>query len=103
MQALQYLNRYFYKYRHMLLLGLFFTVSSRIFAVLAPSLVGDSITEIEHFIQRGATDLTSIKKILLTNPKIKIKTFKSKITKNNIDKIINIILTINMIFFTLPP
>lgn len=67
MQALQYLNRYFYKYRHMLLLGLFFTVSSRIFAVLAPSLVGDSITEIEHFIQRGATDLTSIKKILLTN------------------------------------
>ena len=50
-----------------MLLGLLFTASSRVFAVLAPSLVGDSITEIEQFIQSGATDLTSIKKVLLTN------------------------------------
>jgi ATP-binding cassette subfamily B protein len=48
-------------------LGLFFTVSSRVFAVLAPSLVGDSITEIEQFIQSGSSDLTAIKKVLLTN------------------------------------
>lgn len=67
MRALQYLNRYFRKYKLMLLLGLLFTVSSRIFAVLAPSLVGDSITEIEHFIQGGAKDLQAIKRILLTN------------------------------------
>ena len=50
-----------------MLLGLLFTASSRVFAVLAPSLVGDSITEIEQFIQSGATDLTSIKMVLLTN------------------------------------
>jgi ATP-binding cassette subfamily B multidrug efflux pump len=67
LRALQYLNRYFRKYKLMLLLGLLFTVSSRIFAVLAPSLVGDSITEIEHFIQGGAKDLQAIKRILLTN------------------------------------
>lgn len=67
MRALQYLNRYFRKYRLLLLLGLFFTVSSRVFAVLAPSLVGDSITEIEHFIQSNTTDLGPIKKILLSN------------------------------------
>lgn len=67
MRALQYLNRYFRKYKLMLLLGLLFTVSSRIFAVLAPSLVGDSITEIEHFIQGGAKNLQAIKGILLTN------------------------------------
>jgi ATP-binding cassette subfamily B multidrug efflux pump len=67
LRALKYLNRYLKKYRHLLLLGLFFTVSSRIFAVLAPSLVGDSITEIEQFIQSGATDLSVIKKVLLTN------------------------------------
>lgn len=67
MRALQYLNRYLKKYRLLLLLGLLFTVSSRVFAVIAPSLVGDSITEIEQFIQSGATDLTSIKKVLLTN------------------------------------
>lgn len=67
MRALQYLNRYLRKYRALLLLGFFFTVSSRVFAVLAPSLVGDSITEIEHFIQSGSSDLTAIKKVLLTN------------------------------------
>ncbi len=67
MRALQYLNIYLKKYRSLLLLGLLFTVSSRVFAVLAPSLVGDSITEIERFIQSGTTDLSSIKKVLLTN------------------------------------
>ena len=44
-----------------------FTVSSRVFAVLAPSLVGDSITAIEQFIRSEETDLTEIKKLLLTN------------------------------------
>ena len=67
MRALQYVNRYLKKYRYLLLLGFFFTVSSRVFAVLAPSLVGDSITEIEQFIQSGSSDLSAIKKILLIN------------------------------------
>ena len=67
MRALQYLNRYLKKYRLLLLLGLLFTVSSRVFAVLAPSLVGDSITAIEQFVRSGETDLTDIKKLLLTN------------------------------------
>ena len=67
MRALQYLNRYFKKYKSLLLLGLLFTVSSRVFAVLAPSLVGDSITAIEQFVRSGETDLTNIKRLLLTN------------------------------------
>ena len=67
MRALQYLNRYLKKYRFLLFLGLVFTVSSRVFAVLAPSLVGDSITAIEQFIRSEETDLTEIKKLLLTN------------------------------------
>jgi ATP-binding cassette subfamily B protein len=67
LRALQYLNRYLKKYRFLLLLGLLFTVSSRVFAVLAPSLVGDSITAIEQFIRSGETDLTDIKRLLLTN------------------------------------
>ena len=37
------------------------------FAVLAPSLVGDSITAIEQFVRSGETDLTNIKRLLLTN------------------------------------
>ena len=67
MRALKYLNRYLKKYRFLLLLGLLFTVSSRVFAVLAPSLVGDSITAIEQFIRSEETDLTDIKRLLLTN------------------------------------
>lgn len=67
MRALKYLNRFLKKYRFLLLLGLLFTVSSRVFAVLAPSLVGDSITTIEQFIRSGETDLTDIKRLLLTN------------------------------------
>jgi len=67
LRALQYLNRYLKKYRFLLLLGLLFTVSSRVFAVLAPSLVGDSITAIEQFIRSGEADLTDIKRLLLTN------------------------------------
>jgi len=67
LRALQYLNRYLKKYLLLLLLGLLFTVLSRVFAVLAPSLVGDSITEIEQFIQSGTTDIGAIRKILLTN------------------------------------
>ena len=67
MRALQYLNRYIKKYKFLLLLGLLFTVSSRVFAVLAPSLVGDSITAIEQFVRSGETDLTGIKRLLLTN------------------------------------
>lgn len=67
MRALQYLNRYLKKYRFLLFLGLIFTVSSRVFAVLAPSLVGDSITAIEQFIRSEEADLNEIKKLLLTN------------------------------------
>ena len=37
------------------------------FAVLAPSLVGYSITAIEQFVRSGETDLTNIKRLLLTN------------------------------------
>ena len=47
-------------------MGLFFTVSSRVFAVIAPSLVGDSITQIENFINESDLELEQIKKILLS-------------------------------------
>ncbi|MAN59992.1 MAG: ABC transporter [Flavobacteriaceae bacterium] len=43
MKELQYLNRYFIKYRGRLLLGLFITVVARIFALLVPMKVGDIV------------------------------------------------------------
>ena len=67
MRALQYLNKYLYKYRVRLLLGLFFTVSAKIFAVVAPSLVGDSITRVSEYLSTESGDLPALKRVLLQN------------------------------------
>ncbi|MCW9036980.1 ABC transporter transmembrane domain-containing protein, partial [Altibacter sp.] len=67
MKELQYLNRYFIKYRGRLLLGLFITIIARIFALLAPMLVGDSITVIKRSVSGEMTDPAAIESALLTN------------------------------------
>ncbi len=67
MKELQYLNRYFIKYRGRLLLGLFITIIARIFALLAPKFIGDSITIIEKSISGEITDIALVESELLTN------------------------------------
>ena len=67
MRALQYLNKYLYKYRTRLVLGFIFTISAKVFAVVAPSLVGDSITVVSRYLAEPTGDLTETKKILLQN------------------------------------
>ena len=67
MRALQYLNKYLYKYRTRLVLGLVFTISAKVFAVVAPSLVGDSITVVSRYLVVADGDLTETKNILLQN------------------------------------
>ena len=67
MRALQYLNKYLYKYKVRLLLGLLFTVSAKIFAVVAPSLVGDYITQVSTYLSGETTDIVALKKVLLQN------------------------------------
>ena len=67
MRALQYLNKYLYKYRIRLLLGLFFTISAKIFAVIAPSLVGDSITVVNRYLTEPSENFNETKTILLQN------------------------------------
>lgn len=67
MRALQYLNKYLYKYRVRLLLGLLFTVCAKIFAVVAPSLVGVSITRVSEYLSTESGDLPALKRVLLQN------------------------------------
>lgn len=43
MKALQHLNKYFFKYRYRLVLGIFITIVSKIFALFTPRLIGASI------------------------------------------------------------
>ena len=67
MKALQYLNKYFYKYRTKLFLGFLITIIARIFSLFAPRLIGNSLTAVESYLKLEAKDLESIKNILLTN------------------------------------
>ena len=67
MRALQYLNKYLYKYRIRLVLGLFFTIAAKIFSVVAPSLVGDSITAVNRYLTEPTENFTETKTVLLQN------------------------------------
>jgi ATP-binding cassette subfamily B protein len=51
MKALQHLNKYFYKYRYRLLLGIFITVVAKIFALFTPRLIGLSINVVSDRLQ----------------------------------------------------
>lgn len=67
MKELQYLNKYFFKYRTKLLLGFLITVVARIFSLVAPRLIGNSLTAVENFLESESSDLEIIKEILLIN------------------------------------
>ena len=67
MKELHYLNKYFLKYQTKLLLGFLITVIARIFSLVAPRLIGNSLTAVENFLESESSDLTSIKEILLIN------------------------------------
>ena len=67
MRALQYLNKYFYKYRTKLFLGFIITIIARIFSLVAPRLIGNSLTAVERYISSEKSDFENIKRILLIN------------------------------------
>ncbi|RZN83238.1 MAG: ABC transporter ATP-binding protein [Winogradskyella sp.] len=46
MKALKHLNKYFYKYRYRLIIGIFITIVAKIFALFTPRLIGASINVI---------------------------------------------------------
>ena len=67
MKALQYLNKYFYKYRTKLFLGFLITIIARIFSLFAPRLIGNSLTAVERYLKSEVKDIEFIKNVLLTN------------------------------------
>ena len=48
MRELKRLNKFLLKYKGKLLLGLLITIISRVFSIVTPRLVGDSMTTIEN-------------------------------------------------------
>lgn len=65
MKALKHLNKYFYKYRYRLLIGVIITVVAKIFALFTPRLIGKAINILESYIENETT-LEAAKSELIT-------------------------------------
>ncbi|WP_046755788.1 ABC transporter ATP-binding protein [Kordia jejudonensis] len=67
MKELQYLNKYFAKYKGRLLLGILITIIAQVFALFAPKLIGNSLTIVEKYIRNEITDIAYVKEELFMN------------------------------------
>ena len=67
MKELQRLNKFLFKYRDRLLIGLFITIIARLFSLVTPRLVGDSMTTIENYLNLNTISPTETREVLLTN------------------------------------
>ncbi|MGB1021019.1 MAG: ABC transporter transmembrane domain-containing protein, partial [Flavobacteriaceae bacterium] len=67
MKALRHLNIYLYKYRYQLVLGVVITVVGRIFSLVAPRLIGNSLTAVEQYLQNGQANVAALQRELLIN------------------------------------
>ena len=67
MKALKYLNKYFFKYRYRLILGIVTTIIARIFSLFTPRLINKSLTAVENYTKGTITDLQVVKDELLIN------------------------------------
>jgi len=67
MKALQYLNKYFYKYRFRLLLGILITVVAKIFVLQIPQLIRESLNIVEDYNNNKVNSLDLVKSQLIVN------------------------------------
>jgi ATP-binding cassette, subfamily B, multidrug efflux pump len=65
MKELQYLNKYFVKYKYRFLLGILITIIAQIFSLFTPKLISKSLNIIEEYIKHPVADSSIIKKELL--------------------------------------
>ncbi len=67
MKELKYLNKFFLKYKRKIIIGILITIIARVFALVAPNLVGDSITLIENYFLDKSINNNDLKDKLLIN------------------------------------
>ncbi|MDE1208228.1 ABC transporter ATP-binding protein [Tenacibaculum larymnensis] len=67
MKALQYLNKYFVKYKWRLLLGILITILSKILTLKIPDFVGDSLNVVEDYQLGKIAEMSEVKSILFKN------------------------------------
>ncbi|MFZ4106007.1 ABC transporter ATP-binding protein [Flavobacterium sp.] len=66
MKELQYLNKYFIKYKYRFLLGIYITIIAQIFSLFTPKLISKSFKAIEEF-QKNDLGIDSVKSQLIEN------------------------------------
>ena len=67
MKSLFYLNKYLYKYRGRLLLGVFITIGARIFSLFPPQLIGKSTSAIEKYLNEETYSKIELREELMYN------------------------------------
>ncbi|MCA0931479.1 ABC transporter ATP-binding protein/permease [Lutimonas saemankumensis] len=67
MKALRYLNKFFYKYRARLILGILITIVAKVFALQIPQLIKESLNVVEDYTSNRITDLEIVKSQLILN------------------------------------
>ena len=67
MKALQYLNKYFNKYKWRILLGLLITVLSKILSLKIPQIIRDSLNIVDDYQKNIITDVSEVKRVLFIN------------------------------------
>ena len=67
MKELQHLNKYFLKYKGRLLLGILITIIAQIFALVAPKLIGNSLTTVDKYIKGEIKNIEIVESALLEN------------------------------------
>jgi ATP-binding cassette, subfamily B, multidrug efflux pump len=66
MKELQYLNKFFAKYKFQFLLGIFITIVAQLFALFGPNYTGASVSAVEAFV-KGTKSADEVKGILITS------------------------------------
>jgi ATP-binding cassette subfamily B protein len=74
MKELQYLNKYFVKYKYRFLLGIFITIIAQIFSLFTPKLISKSFEAIERFSKTNESDISIIRNELFHNVLLVIAT-----------------------------
>ncbi|MGV8992908.1 MAG: ABC transporter ATP-binding protein [Flavobacterium sp.] len=67
MRELQYLNKYFVKYKYRLIFGIIATIAAQIFSLFTPKLISQSFTAIEDSFKAGGLGEADIQSELLRN------------------------------------
>lgn len=67
MKELQYLNKYFVKYKYRMIFGIIATIAAQIFSLFTPKLISQSFTAIEESFKANPTLESDIQSELLTN------------------------------------